>query len=310
MKIAAEKFNKKIKSGLSYLKAIGYINTTSIDTEAKDINFFIRNSSSLSKKSIGEFLGENTELSMKVLENFVDNFNFKNLHIIQALRVFLSTFQLPKEGHKIDRILEFFSYKYIKDNPNKFNNSEIVFYLSYSIMILQAELHNPNIKEKMDLNSFIKLFEIHNNNKNLNEEFLKDIYLQIEKEPIFIGELEEKEKGNEDIKEKFVKEKKRIISDFKFNYKNKIIKYKEVQYTKLKKEEIIEYLPQLMLSLWKQLITTYSIIIEESNDENIYKKGIYGIVNCIQIFGLMRLEKQKQTVISLICFMMMKNALL
>ena len=303
LKIAAEKFNKKIKSGLSYLKAIGYINTTSIDTEAKDINFFIRNSSSLSKKCIGEFLGENTELSMKVLENFVDNFNFKNLHIIQALRVFLSTFQLPKEGHKIDRILEFFSYKYIKDNPNKFNNSEIVFYLSYSIMILQAELHNPNIKEKMDLNSFIKLFEIHNNNKNLNEEFLKDIYLQIEKEPIFIGELEEKEKGNEDIKEKFVKEKKRIISDFKFNYKNKIIKYKEVQYTKLKKEEIIEYLPQLMLSLWKQLITTYSIIIEESNDENIYKKGIYGIVNCIQIFGLMRLEKQKQTVISLICFM-------
>ncbi len=302
LKIAAEKFNLKIKSGLSYLKTIGYINTTSINTEAKDINFFIHNTPSLSKKCIGEFLGENTELSMKVLEYFVDNFNFKNLHIIESLRVFLSTFELPKEGQKIYRILEFFSYKYIKDNPNKFNSSEIVFYLSYAIIILQAELHNPNIKEKMDINSFIKLFEIQNNIKNnLSKEFLTDIYLQIEKEPIsLIGE----DKDNiKDTKDEYIKEKKRIINDFKLNYKNKVIKYKEVPYTKLKKGEIEEYLPQFVLSVWKPFITTYRTIIQESNDENIYKNGIYGMVYCIQIFGLIGLDRQKQTVIALICFM-------
>ena len=64
-----------------------------------------------------------------------------------------------------------------------------------------------------------------------------------------------------------------------------------------------EYLYQLTLSIWKKLSVTCNIIIEESNDENIYKKGIYGIVYIIKILGLMELEQQKQTVISLICFM-------
>ena len=59
----------------------------------------------------------------------------------------------------------------------------------------------------------------------------------------------------------------------------------------------------MTLSIWKKLAVTCNIIIEESNDENIYKKGIYGIVYIIKILGLMELEQQKQTVISLICFM-------
>ena len=48
---------------------------------------------------------------------------------------------------------------------------------------------------------------------------------------------------------------------------------------------------------------TFNIIIEESKEEDIYNKGIEGIVYIIQILGLMELEQQKQTVISLICFM-------
>ena len=47
---------------------MGYLNCSSIDTEAKGIVKFLRYTSSLKKKNIGEFLGENTELSIKTLK--------------------------------------------------------------------------------------------------------------------------------------------------------------------------------------------------------------------------------------------------
>jgi hypothetical protein len=43
LQTASTKFNTKIKTGLAYLKSIGYIDTKSIDTEAKDIALFFRN---------------------------------------------------------------------------------------------------------------------------------------------------------------------------------------------------------------------------------------------------------------------------
>ena len=67
---AAEKFNYKIKSGIAYLKEVVLSNCTSIDAEAKGIVKFLRYTPSLKKKNIGEFLGENTELSLKTLKYF------------------------------------------------------------------------------------------------------------------------------------------------------------------------------------------------------------------------------------------------
>ena len=53
---------------------------------------FLRYTSSLKKKNIGEFLGENTKLSKRTLKYFGESFDFKNIHIIQGMRIFLSTF--------------------------------------------------------------------------------------------------------------------------------------------------------------------------------------------------------------------------
>ena len=44
---------------------------------------FLRYTSTLKKKNIGEFLGENTELSMNTLKYFGESFDFKNIHIIR-----------------------------------------------------------------------------------------------------------------------------------------------------------------------------------------------------------------------------------
>jgi Sec7-like guanine-nucleotide exchange factor len=113
------------------------------------------------------------------LKFFTESFDFKNMDIVQALKLFLSTFQLPAEGQMIDRIIESFAAKYYEDNSSLFSNADSAFYLSYSIILLQTELYNPNIKNKMTLERFIKLLEDQNKDGKLKEEYLGDIYRQI-----------------------------------------------------------------------------------------------------------------------------------
>ena len=303
LQTAAEKFNYKIKSGISFLKKIGFLNIgTPIDTQAKNMVKFLRYTSSLKKKNIGEFLGQKTELSMKTLKYYGESFDFKNIHIIQGMRIFLSTFQLPSEGQQIDRILESFSSKYFQDNKNSFfPNADVVFYLSYAIMILQTELHNPNVKDKMTQEKFFKIFE-GKEYESLTKEYLEDIYTQILEEPISLSELdEEREKDlSGRTEEKFTREKQRIVKEYDFNKK---MNTKNSPYMKLSKNEFFEYFPQFILSIWEPLITMYSIVIEESDDPILYNQGIEGISNCIKILGILNLNVQKQTVISFLCSM-------
>ena len=287
--IALEKFNIKYEYGLSYLKILGHINNSSVEQEINDINKFFIEAKNVNKNNLFEFLGENTLLSSKALEKYLDNFNFINIDIVQAIKIIFGNLSIFKSRKIFEKFLYCFSIKYCKDNFFKyFENEENIFYLSYAIIILIY------CKEKIEKNEFFLMVNriMKNNGKNIfQEEFLNNIYNQVKNE--FNLNIKINLNINFNLND---------ISKIKYNKDiNKI--YNEKKYKKIIKEEIAEYLYQLTLLIWKKLSVTCNIIIEESNDENIYKKGIYGILYIIQILGLMELEQQKQTVIALICFM-------
>ena len=303
LQTAASKFNIKTKAGLEYLKSVGYINDSDIDSEAKDIMLFFRNTPFLKKKNIGEFLGENTDLSIKTLKFFAESFDFKNMDIVQALKLFLSTFQLPAEGQLIDRVIEHFASKYYNDNPSLFSNADSAFYLSYCIILLQTEIYNPNIKDKMTLERFMQLLEDQNKDGKLKEEYLSDIYRQVLEEPLSVPEIEEDkdkiDKEKNDIEN--AREKQRLINGF--NYNSKIKQNREKLYLKLNDNNICDYISQFMSSLTNPLFSMFNIIIEQSEDSSMYSPSIIGISYCIKILGLLNLETQKQNIISNLCTM-------
>ena len=298
---AASEFNKKIKNGLDYLKSIGYINDSSIDSEAKDIMLFFRNTPALKKKSIGEFLGENTDLSIKTLKYFAESFDFTNMDIVQALKLFLSTFQLPSEGQIIDRVIEHFASKYYNDNKSLFSNADSAFYLSYSIILLQTELYNPNVKDKMTLERFMKLLEDQNRDGNWKKEYLSNIYKQVLEEPISFPEIEEdKDKIYKDKNElDNAREKQRLINGF--NYNSKIKQNRERLYIKLNDEDICDYISQFMASIEDPLYSMFNIILEQSDDISLYSQSITGLSYMIKILGLLNLDSQKQKIILNLC---------
>ena len=289
---AVDKFNIKIKTGINYLKRIKYIDDSNPDLEARDIMNFLRNTPGLKKEFIGEYLGDNSEMSLKVLKLFAQSFDFEGLHIVQALRKYLSTFQLPGEGQKIDRIVENFASKYHNDNPDLYATADTAYYLAFAIIILQTDLHNPNVKDKMTFESFCKILDGQNGNQNLSPNYLRDIFDQINANPISLPELdEEKDKLDSRKEDKYKRERTRIINECS----EKLKQTKDSMYNKV--YDIEEYISPFMENIWTPILAMYSVLLEESEDYNLYSKCISGMSNCIKICGLLGLDKVQKTAI-------------
>jgi Sec7-like guanine-nucleotide exchange factor len=68
----------------------------------------------------------------------------------KAIRKMLNSFRLPGESQKIERIMECFAEQYHDQNPNGvFKHADAVFVLSYSVIMLNTDAHNPQVKNKM-----------------------------------------------------------------------------------------------------------------------------------------------------------------
>ena len=59
-----------------------------------------------------------------------------------------SSFRLPPEAQKIDRMLECFAQVYHEENPRKHDSSEAVYVLANAILMLNTSQHNPLVKPK------------------------------------------------------------------------------------------------------------------------------------------------------------------
>ena len=172
-------FNTNLKQGLQLLQQHMFIN----DTPTSIANFLF-NTPTLNKSHIGEMLGKPSNIP--ILQHFTTIFNFINMSIDNALRLFLTKFRLPGESQQIERILTHFSNIYFKHNPTWFNNADAVLILSFSIVMLNTDLHSPHIKiqNKMTLVQFISNLRNTNNGDNFDAGFLTNIYTNIKNDEI------------------------------------------------------------------------------------------------------------------------------
>lgn len=180
-----KRFNLDPKRGIEFLVENGLLKNTSEDVAA-----FLRKTDGLSKTAIGEYLGENVEFNLKVLDAFVELHDFANLFLVQALRQFLYSFRLPGEAQKIDRMMERFAARYCQQNPSLFSNPDTCYILCFAIIMLNTALHNPNVKVKPTLENFISMNRGINAGKDLSRELLTSLYESIKQEPFKINENE------------------------------------------------------------------------------------------------------------------------
>jgi len=170
------------------------------DFYAREIAIFLKlNLKDINKQSLGEFLGGAKPINQKVLEHFVDSYNFKNFHLLEAMRALFLDFNLIGEGQIVDRIVKFFGQKYHKDNPTTFKIPDVAYYLAFSIMLLQTDLHRPEVDKKMSPQVFISNFNLVCKD-GVEDSVLIDVYNRVLNNPItFPGQKQYSNKNKKDL---------------------------------------------------------------------------------------------------------------
>ena len=217
MRKAARIFNQKASRGLEFLVDTGLIEEPVTPLAVAQ---FLRNGIvvGLDKKAVGAYLGEAGKAPVagksppswerdwfhkECLSLYCSLFRFEQQSLLDGLRMFLAAFRLPGEAQQIDRILQAFADRcaqVCEEAPNGrlalFSHdpkraSDAAYLLSFSIIMLNTDLHNANIREdrKMKLEDFIKNNtdygrDITEKGKELPREYLEGIYESIKEEEI------------------------------------------------------------------------------------------------------------------------------
>ena len=70
-------------------------------------------------------------------------------------------YRMPGEAQKIERLMEVFSHRFVMCNPDtvdKLNSTDSIFILAFAIMLLNTDLHTPNLKpeKRMKMEDFVR----------------------------------------------------------------------------------------------------------------------------------------------------------
>lgn len=174
--IGADHFNRDPKKGLEFLQGT-HLLPDKLDPQS--VACFFRYTAGLDKNLVGDFLGNHDEFCVQVLHEFAWTFDFQDMNLDTALRLFLETFRLPGEAQKIERVLEAFSERYYEQSPQILANKDAAFVLSYSLIMLNTDLHNVQVKKKMTEEDFIRNNKGINGGNSLPREFLTELYHSI-----------------------------------------------------------------------------------------------------------------------------------
>ncbi|KAK9241341.1 hypothetical protein V1525DRAFT_351858 [Lipomyces kononenkoae] len=177
-----KQFNFKPKRGIVMLRENNFI----ASNDPNDIARFLLTTEGLSKAMIGEYLGEGDPENVAIMHAFVDLMDFSGMKFVDALRRFLQSFRLPGEAQKIDRFMLKFAERYISGNPSIFANADTAYVLAYSVIMLNTDLHSPQVKNRMTKQDFFKNNKGINDNADLPEAYLSDIFDEILNDEIIL----------------------------------------------------------------------------------------------------------------------------
>ena len=193
-------FNKKAKKGVAALQKIGRLGR-----EPAEIAAFLRSAPGLDKGVVGDYLGERDDLNVAVMHAYAESMDFAGLALDEAIRAFLAGFRLPGEAQKIDRLMEKFAELYCRQNPGAYKSADTAYVLSFSVIMLNTDAHNPMVKNKMTKEGFLRNNRGVDDGEDLPKAHLEDLYDRIVKNEIRMkdedpDELAKKNALNEQLK--------------------------------------------------------------------------------------------------------------
>ncbi|KAK0722283.1 hypothetical protein B0T26DRAFT_641174 [Lasiosphaeria miniovina] len=257
----ASKFNENPKGGLAYLQDKGVIADTS---DPLCVAKFLKGTSRINKKVLGDFLSKKGH--EPVLNAFMDLLEFTDKRVDEALRVLLETFRLPGESPLIERIVSCFSEKYCASStPEGVANNEAVFILTYAILMLNTDQHNPNFKgqARMSYADFARNLRGQNGGKDFSAEYLQDIYDAIKSNEIILPDEHDNKHA------------------FDYAWKELLLKTESAGPLILCDTNI--YDADMFATSWNPIVSCLFFVFMSATDDTVYARVITGFDECARI---------------------------
>ncbi|KIW21373.1 hypothetical protein PV08_01953 [Exophiala spinifera] len=261
IKSGASKFNDDPKAGIAYLVRNGIIKNPD---DPLQVAQFLRGTSHVSKKVLGEFLTKKT--NERLLTAFIGLLNFENKRIDEALREMLGAFRLPGESALIERIINIFTDRYCATvNPEEIEDKDAAFVLTYAILMLNTELYNPNVKpqNRMGFEGFSRNLRGVNSGKDFTPEFLQDIYDAIKDNEIILPDEHDNKHA------------------FEYAWKELLMKTSDAGTLELCRTNTFD--AEMFKATWKPIIATLCYVFMSASDDAVFSRIVVGFDQCAQI---------------------------
>ncbi|KAI9596327.1 hypothetical protein BDF19DRAFT_438767 [Syncephalis fuscata] len=276
---ATSRFNHSPKEGVRFLQEHGIIPAFGETVEQeKALAHFFQTTPDVNKTKLGEFLAN--QKSQGTLEAFMRQFDFRGKRIDEALRLLLESFRLPGESQQIDRIVETFSRVYFELNPEYLATQEATYVLAFSIILLNTDLHSPQVKYRMKIEDYMRNLRGVNGDKDFDIEFLTNIYNVIRDDEILMPEEHEGQLG--------------------FMYA-----WKEMVHNAPEREELVmcmdgRYDRILFKEFGRTFLTLFGSALERANTDAVLELALDGIRLCAELSSIFDMSDVFDTILPML----------
>lgn len=257
----ASKFNESPKAGLAYLTSQGIIQDPS---DPISVTSFLKGTSRISKKQLGEFLSKKGNEPM--LQALLDRFDFTGKRVDEAMRELLEAFRLPGESALIERIITAFAEKYcMSSTPEGIKNQDAVFILTYAIIMLNTDQHNPNLKSqnRMTYIDFARNLRGVNDGEDFAPQYLQDIFDSIKSNEIILPDEHENKHA------------------FDYAWKELLLKTESAGILTICDTNIFD--ADMFAATWRPVVATLSYVFMSASDDAVFSRVITGFDQCARI---------------------------
>lgn len=171
-------------------------------------------------------------------------------------------------------------------------------------MMLQTDLHNPQVKEKMKLTEFTKLARGINDGADLTPEYLVNLYSGVQKKPLALHEKAQAEKNAQEAINSSLRKKQYL-----FTQESKIMLTKGKDLLKVQKESTYlfvnswEYVRPVLDIIWSPCLVSFSVLLEENEDVKILGLCLEGFSFGIRLTSIFNMNTEREAwVVSLAKF--------
>jgi len=260
----------KLKSAVKFLLTQG-----GRYASLKFIATFCYSNETLDKEEVGEFISSLNTSALSEQQHrdllllYLSLLNFTGQSFDTAFRHFLTDcgFNLPKEAQKIDRLMDAFAHAFVRDNPHVFDSTDQALVLSYGVLMLNTELHNPKARQAamsssgpMTKAGFGAL--VQSGDTTLAKDMIDELYDSINENPIEMKTFHEYQ--NEDVQavqKQFRNECSRLVQ--KALAKLREHAQRKHSWQKARQREIVRALYEVT---WLRFVAAVTTVLRQTKD--------------------------------------------